>query len=88
MGHLGVTSTLFTRWQIHDVLPVCSELLALEGFRHVVSLHLICWAVLYLYITLLDLIRDKEIPDLYMPGALAHTLVTILLQLDSTLVIL
>ena len=54
----------------------------------IVSLHSICWAVLDLYITLMDLIGNKEIPDLDMPGALAHTFVAILLQLDSTFVVL
>ena len=53
-----------------------------------VPLHLVCWAVLDLYITLLDLIGNEEIPDLNVPGALAHTLVAILLQLNGALVVL
>ena len=64
------------------------ELLTLQGLGLVVTLHLICWAVLDLYITLLDLIGNKEIPDLNMPGALAHTFVAIFLQLDGAFVVL
>ena len=64
------------------------ELLTLQGLRLIVTLHLICWAALDLYITLLDLIGYEEIPDLDMPGALAHAFVAVLLQLDGALVVL
>ena len=64
------------------------KLLTLQGLRLIVSLHLVCWAVLDLYVTFLDLIGNEETPDLDMPGALAHALVTILHQLHSTFVIL
>ena len=83
-----MTSTLTAIWQIHNRTPVFGKLLTLQGLGLIVPLHLVCWAVLDLYVTLLDLIGNEEIPDLDMPGALAHALVTILLQLDGTFVIL
>ena len=64
------------------------ELLTLQGFGLTVTLHLICWAGLDLCIALLDLIGNEEMPDLNMPGALSHALVTILLQLHGTLIVL
>ena len=38
------------------------ELRASERFGHVVSFHLVGWAVLYYHIAFADLVGDKEIP--------------------------
>ena len=65
--------------KIHDRIPELGELLALQWLGHVVSVHFICWAVLNKNITLLNLIRNKEITDIDVSRSLAHGLVTILL---------
>ena len=64
--------------EIHNRIPELGELPALQRLGHVVSIHFICWAVLNKNITLLDLIRNKEITDVYVSRSLAHGFVTIL----------
>ena len=74
--------------KIHDRLPELGKLLACQRFGHIISVHFISWAVLNKDITLLNLIRNKEVTDVDVSGSLAHRLVTILLQTDSTLIVL
>ena len=58
---LGLPLGLFR--EIHNRIPELGELSALQWFGHVVSVHFICWAVLNLNITLLDLVCHKEVTD-------------------------
>ena len=53
--------------KVKDTRPKTLELGSLQGLGHVVPLHLICWAVLYLDVSLLDLICHKEVPDVDVP---------------------
>ena len=64
------------------------ELRASERFGHVVSFHLVGWAVLYYHIAFADLVGDKEIPIVDVPGSLAHALLAICFQFNSTGVVL
>ena len=73
---------------VHDGGSEALKLGTNERLGHAVSNHLISWAVLDLYRSLLHLISNKEISDLDVSGSLADTFVAILLQLDSTLIIL
>ena len=61
---------------------------SLAGLSHVISLHFICWTVLYGNIALADLISDEEISVVDVPRSLAHTFLTILFQFDGTGVVL
>ena len=74
--------------EIHNRIPELGEFSAIQWLGHVVSIHFICWAVLNKNITLLDLIRNKEVTDVDVSGSLAHRLVAILLQTDSTHIVL
>ena len=53
--------------KVKDTSPKTFELGSLQGLGHVVSLHFICWAALYLKVSLLDLICHKEAPDVDVP---------------------
>ena len=64
------------------------ELRASERFGHVVSFHLVGWAVLYYHISFADLVGDKEIPIVDVSGSLAHALDAVVFQLDCTGVVL
>ena len=54
-------------WWVHQRISETCELGTLERFRHVVPLHVICWAVLCLDIALLHLVRDEETPVVDVP---------------------
>ena len=56
-----------------------ANFLPASGLEIVIPIHFISWAVLNQGITLLNLIRDKEIMDVDMSRSLAHRLATILL---------
>ena len=73
---------------VHQGGAMFIELRPLQWFRHVVSFHFVCWAVLYRYIALFDLVGNKEISVVDMSRPLAHTLVAIFLQLDCAGVVL
>ena len=47
--------------KIHDRLPELGKLLACQWLGHIISVHFISWAVLNKDITLLNLIRNKEV---------------------------
>ena len=54
-------------FKVQDGLPESCEFGSLEGLGHVVTLHLVCGAVLCLDVALLHLIRDKEVMDIDVP---------------------
>ena len=84
------TRTGFRSWliKVEDTGSKSLELRTLEWFRHVVTLHFVCWAVLHLDITILDLISHEEVLDVDVPRPLAHTLVPISFQFNRTGVVL
>ena len=66
--------------QIHDVLSKASEFSSMSRLGHVVSNHQISWTVLYINVSFLLLISDKEQSNVQVPGSLACTLVAIRFQ--------
>ena len=86
--HLWRAGRTLVSSPVHDGLTESLEFRSLEGLGHIVSLHLVCWAVLDGNIALFDLVGNKEIPNVNVSGSLAHALVAVLLQADGTLVIL
>ena len=53
--------------QIQDRLSEAGKLGSLERLGQVVTLHLVCRAVLYLYVALLHLVHNKEVTDVDVP---------------------
>ena len=71
---------LFLVLQIHNIFPLLSELPALQRLTRVVPLHVIGWAKLHIKVPLFDAVSNKEVSNIQVPGALAGTLLSILLQ--------
>ena len=72
----------------HDGLLEFNKLVALQGLGHVVGNHLISRAVFNSKVALFNLVREKEITDIQSTSALTRAALSILLQKNSTLVIL
>ena len=64
----------------HDQLLKLLEQLSLERLGHIIAPHLRGGTVLNLQITFLDLIGQKEIPDIERTGTLARAALPIVLQ--------
>ena len=56
-----------TGLEVHQCGSMFVELGSLAGLCHVISLHFICWTVLYGNIALADLISDEEISVVDVP---------------------
>ena len=75
-------------FDIHNHASLLLKLMPLQGLARVVSWHIISWAILDIQVLLLDTICNKEKTDVNVSGSLTRTLFTILLQQNSTCVIL
>ena len=54
-------------FKVQDGLPESCEFGSLEGLGQLVTLHLVCRAVLYLNVTPLHLVCDNEVTDVDVP---------------------
>ena len=74
-GRLALIGLGLTK--IHERSSMLRVLGTLERLRHIVSFNLIGWAVLNSNIALLDVVSNKEISDIDVPGSLAHAFVAV-----------
>ena len=77
-----------TAGQIQNSLAVSDEGGTLQRLGEEVSQHVCSWAIRYTNLLAVDVISDEILPDFYMSGAFGTGAFSVVLQQDSTLVIL
>ena len=72
----------------HDQISESYEFVSLQWFRHIVSYHLVRWAILNADVPTVMLIGKEEISDIQVSSTLAAALFSILLQQNGAFVVL
>ena len=86
--HLIKIEYLVLRLEVHDSLAELEELFSLQWLCEVVRDHVICRTVFDFKLVILDPVRYKIIPYVYVYGSLGARLLSIVLKEDGRLIIL